>query len=148
MAVQIPQTEISPYTSQVPLVQIPPEVISGNTRPSGPLQGQFKGKGTGAWILGDSLLKGFMQGRRIKAERENAKAEKLLGAMQASEQAAWNTYQEKLAKGEAKNTPDDPYYKTYAELYTSNTTKMKEFSKEDKKKTQKESKAKGEKTAD
>ena len=115
MAIQIPQTEISPYTSQVPLVQIPPEVISGNTRPSGPLQGEFKGKGTGAWILGDSLLKGFMQGHQIKEQKKYAQAEATIKAADAASESAYQEYQNALTNAGGK--VDDPKAQAAYEAY-------------------------------
>ena len=141
MPVNTPQTEIKPYVSTIPLVQLPMNNTGGGG-PAQPLQGNFGKKGTGTLAIGDAMLKGWVQGRKVKAERENAKAEASLGAMQAGEQAAWGTYQDSVAKNESPEQ-QKAKYDAYTGLYKSNTAKMGEFSKEDKKIRQKERKATG-----
>jgi len=105
MPVQTDPIQINPYQSTVPLVQVSPEAIGG-TQPSGPLQGQFGKKGTGALAIGDSILKGFMQGHAEKEKRKYTQAQATIAAADSAEQAAYQQYQDALSQAQGK--VDDP----------------------------------------
>lgn len=109
------QLEITPYTSTVPLVQIPPAQIEADTRPAQPLQGQFGRKGTGALAIGDALLKGFMEGHQQKELRKNAQAQASISAADAATQAAFAKYQDALTQAGGK--VDDPGAKAAYDAY-------------------------------
>jgi len=100
------QFAMTPYTSTVPLVQIPPDAISGQTRPDPPLQGNFTRKGTGALAIGDSLLKGFMLGHQQKEQKKQAQAEATIKAADSASEAAYADYQQALTTAGGKQ--DDP----------------------------------------
>ena len=106
MPVNQDQFQVTPYTSTVPLLQIPPDAISGQTRPAQPLQGEFGRKGTGALAIGDSLLKGFMLGHEQKEQRKQAQAQATINAADAAANAAYDQYQTALTNAGGK--ADDP----------------------------------------
>jgi hypothetical protein len=106
VAVNTPQADITPYTSTVPLVQVPPEAIEQQSRPAQPLQGQFGKKGTSALAIGDSLLKGFMAGHQQKEQKKQAQAQATINAADAASEAAYSQYQQALTKAGGKQ--DDP----------------------------------------
>lgn len=106
MAVNTPQTEFSPYTSTVPLVQIPPEQIATQTRPDAPLAGQYGKKGNSTLAIGDALLKGFITGHQQKEQRKNAQAQATITAADAASEAAFAKYQDALTAASGK--VDDP----------------------------------------
>jgi len=110
------QFQVTPYTSTVPLVQIPPDVMSGQTRPDAPLQGQFGKKGTGALAIGDSLLKGFMLGHQQKEQRKQAQAQATINAADAASEAAYQEYQTALTNAGGK--ADDPKAQAAYQAYT------------------------------
>jgi hypothetical protein len=116
MAVQTDQFQGTPYTSTVPLVQIPPDVIGGQTRPAQPLQGEFGKKGTGAMAIGDSLLKGFMLGHQQKEQKKAEQAKATINAADAAAEASYQQYQEALTKAGGKQ--DDPAAKAAYDAYT------------------------------
>jgi hypothetical protein len=106
MPVNNDQFQVTPYTSTVPLVQVPPEAMEQQTRPSPPLQGNFTRKGTGALAIGDSLLKGFMAGHQQKEQKKQAQAQATINAADAASEAAYSQYQQALTKAGGKQ--DDP----------------------------------------
>jgi hypothetical protein len=107
MAIQQDQFQATPYTSTVPLVQVPPQAIEQQSRPTAPLQGQFGGqKGTGGLLIGDALLKGFMAGHQQKEQRNQAKAQATINAADAASEGAYRAYQDALTKAGGKQ--DDP----------------------------------------
>jgi hypothetical protein len=117
MPVQNDPLQISPYTSTVPLLQIPPQAIEQQTRPAGPLEGQFGGhKGTGALAIGDSLLKGFMMGHQQKEAKKQAQAQATINAADAASEAAYTEYQNALTKAGGKQ--DDPAAQAAYQAYT------------------------------
>jgi hypothetical protein len=116
MAVQSDQLKIDPYTSTVPLVQMPVQDIEAGTRPAGPLPGQFGGhKGSGGLAIGDALLKGIMQGHQIKEQRKNAEAQTTIAAADAASQAAYSKYQDAITQAGGKQ--DDPQAKAAYQAY-------------------------------
>ena len=114
MAVNTPQIEINPYTSTVPLVQIPMEQI-GNNQPSGPLPGRFDRKSTGPMAIGDALFKGFMKGHEVKEQRKNTQAQATIAAADSATEAAYQKYQDALSTSGGK--VDDPGAKAAYEAY-------------------------------
>lgn len=107
MAIQQDQFQATPYTSTVPLVQVPPQAIEQQSRPAAPLQGQFGGhKGTGGLLIGDALLKGFMAGHQQKEQKQQAKAQATINAADAASEGAYRAYQDALTKAGGKK--DDP----------------------------------------
>lgn len=109
MAVDAGQIKIDPYTSTVPVVQVPPSEIDAQTRPAGPLPGQFGKKGTGALAIGDSLLKGFMQGHAMLAEKKAKQANATITALDNNVSSAYQQYQDSLASGGDKTATDAAY---------------------------------------
>ena len=116
MPVNVDPLQITPYTSTVPLVQIPPDQMSAQTRPAQPLAGEFGKKGTGALAIGDSLLKGFMLGHQQKEQKKQAQAQATINAADAASEAAYNEYQQALTKAGGKQ--DDPAAKAAYDAYT------------------------------
>lgn len=114
MAVKTPQISIDPYTSTVPLVQIPPEQFGG-VSPAQPLQGRFGRRGTGALAIGDAIIKGVLQGHAIKEERKNAQAKATIEAADAATEAAYARYQDSLTQAGGK--VDDPNAKAAYDAY-------------------------------
>ena len=125
MAVDNAPIKIDPYQSTVPLVQMPVEQNAG--LPADPVKGNVSKKGTGALMIGDALIKGFMQGHAIKAQRQYETAKATIGAAQAGEEAAWNSYQQKLSTGEATKDPSDPNYQAYQQAHQRATETMAKF---------------------
>ena len=117
MPVNVDQFKVDPYQSTVPLVQIPPDAISAQTRPDPPLQGNFTRKGTGALAIGDSLLKGFMLGHQQKEQKKQAQAQATINAADAASEAAYTQYQDALTKAGGKQ--DDPGAKAAYDAYIS-----------------------------
>ena len=118
MPVQNEPLKIDPYTTTVPLVQQPVEQNAG--MPAGPLQGQFGGhRGTGAMVLGDALLKGFMQGHQIKEARRYATAQATINAADSAAEAAYGKFQDALtaAKGDVKDTNAAAAYSAYLDTF-------------------------------
>lgn len=111
MAVDTSKIQIDPYTSTVPLVQIPPEQM----QPAQPLAGQFGKKGTPALAVGDALLKGFMEGHAQKEKANNAKAQATITAADSATQAAYEKYQDSLSQAGGK--VDDPTAKAAYDAY-------------------------------
>ena len=123
MPVQTPNIEVSPYTSTVPTVQVPQMQLGGET-PTQPLQGQFGGgRGSGKLAIGDSLLRGFLQGHEYKAQKKTAEAQATLAAGDAATQAAHQKYQDALVA--ASGNVDDPKAKAAYSAYTDVFTKVK-----------------------
>ena len=118
MPVQQDQFQVTPYTSTVPTVQIPPDAIEAGSRPAAPLQGNVLGKGTGALAIGDSLLKGFMLGHQQKVERHNAEAQTAIGAADAAAESAYQKYQDTLRQnGGQENDASKAAYDQYKNYY-------------------------------
>jgi hypothetical protein len=120
MPVDVPNAEIKPYQSTVPTIQLPPDVIGGETRPAQPLQGQFGGhKGSGALAIGDAILKGVMLGHEVKAQRKAEQAKASIAAADASTDAAYQKYQESLSKagGDVKNPEAAAAYQAYLGVF-------------------------------
>lgn len=116
MAVQNDPLKISPYTSTVPLVQIPPDAIAGSgVTPNQPLQGQFGAKGTGSMAIGDALLKGFIQGHQRKVQQKYAEAQATIAAADAGSEAAYQKYQDALTQ--ASGNAGDPNAKAAYDAY-------------------------------
>lgn len=114
MAVNTPQTEITPFTSTVPLVQIPPDAMEQQSRPAQPLQGEFGKKGTGALAIGDALLKGFMAGHQQKEQRKQAQAQATINAADAATEAAYAKYQDALTQANGQeNDQTKAAYQAY-----------------------------------
>jgi len=116
MPVNTDPAQINPFTSTVPLVQLPPSAVDQETRPAQPLEGQFKGKGTGALALGDALLKGIMAGHQVKEQKKQAQAQATIAAADGATQAAWGQYQDALTKAGGKQ--DDPAAQAAYQAYT------------------------------
>ena len=116
MSVNTDPAQINPFTSTVPLVQLPPSAVDQETRPAQPLEGQFKGKGTGALALGDALLKGIMAGHQVKEQKKQAQAQATIAAADGATQAAWSQYQDALTKAGGKQ--DDPAAQAAYQAYT------------------------------
>ena len=108
MAVKNEQLKIDPYTSTVPMVQMPAEAAAGpGVQPSGPLQGQFGRKGTGALAIGDAILKGFMQGHAYREQKQMATAQANINAADAAVGSSYQQYQDVLTKaGGNQNDPN------------------------------------------
>ena len=119
MAVQQNPIEITPYTSSVPLIQMPPQEMDAGDRPAAPLPGQFGKKGTGALAIGDSLLKGFMQGHQQKEQRKQAEAQTTIAAADAATSKAWEDYQNALtsAQGNVNDPKAQGAYETYTGIF-------------------------------
>lgn len=117
---------VNPYTSTVPMVSIPPDVMQ--TQPAQPLQGEFGKKGTGALAIGDALVKGFMQGHAYKEIRKQEQAEAQINVAQTSEKSAWQAYQDAIAQGKAdpKNA-DDHYYQAYIKAHQATSDTMAKY---------------------
>ena len=109
MAVDTKNIEITPYTSTVPLVQIPPQAMEQQTTPAQPLQGQFGKKGTGALAVGDSILKGFLAGHQEKEQRKYAQATATINAADKATQDAYSQYQDALSTSKDKAAQDAAY---------------------------------------
>jgi hypothetical protein len=115
MPIDAPQISIDPYKSQVPIVPLPVE--QGQSIPSTPpAQGQFGRKGTGALMIGDQILKGFMQGHAVKEQRKFQQAQATIAAADAGEKAAYDKYQDALSKAGGK--ADDPGAQAAYQAYT------------------------------
>jgi len=108
------QIKIDPYTSTVPLVQIPPEQIGGG-QPAGPLPGQFGRKGTGTLAIGDAIVKGLLQGHEQKEKRKYAQAQATISAADSAQEAAYQKYQDALTTAGGK--VDDPNAKAAYDAY-------------------------------
>lgn len=119
MAVNNDQFQVTPYTSTVPLVQVPPQAVEQQSRPAAPLQGEFNRKSTGALAIGDSLLKGFMQGHQVKEQRKNAQAQATINAADAASNAAYEQYQSALTKagGNQKDPAAQAAYQSYVQAF-------------------------------
>ena len=116
MAVDTKNIEITPYTSTVPLVQIPPSAMEQQTTPAQPLQGQFGKKGTGALAVGDSILKGFLAGHQEKEQRKYAQATATINAADKATQDAYSQYQDALSTNKDK-TAQDAAYQQYVKTF-------------------------------
>lgn len=119
MPVNADQFAMTPYTSTVPITPVPPSEISGQTRPDAPLAGQFGRKGTGAMLIGDSLLKGFMLGHQQKEQRKQAQAQATINAADAATEGAYQQYQAALTKagGDDKNPEASAAYQSYVKTF-------------------------------
>ena len=122
MAVKTPEIEVSPYTSTVPLVQIPPEAM--NITPHQPLQGQFMKPGTGALAIGDAIFKGVLLGHQAKEQRKAVQAEATIAAADKAEEAAYQNYQTALSQ--AKGDVSDPKAKAAYDAYMGVFNQVKE----------------------
>lgn len=113
MAVQSDPFQITPFTSTVPLVQTPPDVMGQQTRPAQPLSGEFGKRGTGAMAIGDSLLKGFMAGHQQKEQRKNAQAQTAIAAADGMRESAYQNYQQNLQKLGPQPDQNDPKFQQW-----------------------------------
>ena len=143
MAVQNEQIQINPYSSTVPLVQIPAEQIGGLT--AQPLQGNFGRKGTGALAIGDALMRGFMQGHELKEKRKEEQAKATIAAADAGADAAYQNYQKALidAGGNVSDERAKAAYSAYQTAFDASKNTKAKFALGDK--TQKGKKSSGEK---
>lgn len=123
MAVKDASIDINPYTSTVPLVQVPPEQMESASRPAQPLEGQFGRKGTGALAIGDAILKGFMQGHQAKEQKKAAQAQATIAAADAATQGAYQKYQDSLSA--AGGNHNDPNAKAAYDAYVDTFNKGK-----------------------
>jgi len=103
MPVQNEQFKVDPYTSTVPLVQLPVQDMYSGAKTNPNVWG---GKGTSALAIGDSLLKGFMQGHQLKEQKKYAQAEATIKAADAAAESAYAEYQTALTNAGGK--VDDP----------------------------------------
>lgn len=128
MPVETPSISVNPYQSNVPTVQVPQMQIGGQS-PAQPLQGQFKGKGTGIMALGDSILKGFIQGHEYKAQKKAAQATATISAANASTDAAFAKYQESLtaANGNVNDPAAKAAYGAYQDVFNKGKQAMAQF---------------------
>lgn len=119
MPVRQDPIQVTPYTSTVPLVQVPPDAMEQVSRPAGPLQGQFGRKGTGALAVGDAILKGFMAGHQAKEQRKQAEAQATINAADASTEAAYGQYQDALTKagGNVNDPAAQAAYQSYVQTF-------------------------------
>ena len=119
MAVQNPDIPITPYTSTVPVVSIPPDVIQAQTTPAGPLQGEFGKKGTGALAIGDAILKGVMLGHQQKEQRKAQQAEATITAADKATEAAYSQYQDTLSQsgGNVNDPKAQAAYQAYQGVF-------------------------------
>lgn len=133
MAVSNDQLQIKPYTSDIPTVQIPQEVI-GNLPSGQPLQGQFGRKGTGALAVGDAIVKGFLQGHAEKAKRKASEAQAAISAADAAEAAAYEKYQNALtaASGNVKAPEAQAAYQAYMGVFNQKRDTMAKYTIEEK----------------
>ena len=126
MPVNAPPITVDPYTSTIPLVQVPPEAIGGGQPATKPLQGNYT-KAGGKMAIGDALMKGFLQGHALKEQKNYAQAQASLNAVQTGEQSAWKNYQDALTLGTAKPDKEDPLYKAYLEAHQRTTDVMSKY---------------------
>jgi hypothetical protein len=107
MAVEQPEIKIDPYTTTIPLVQMPPEQMEAGSRPAQPLAGQFGGhRGSGALAIGDAVLKGVLQGHELKEKRKNEQAQATIASADAATNASYQKYQDAIASAPG-NTPEE-----------------------------------------
>lgn len=116
MAVDQPQIKIDPYTSTVPLVQLPVQEMDAGNRPNPPILGQFGKKGTGALAIGDSILKGFLQGHELKEKKKYAQATATIAAADKSSEDAYQQYQEALSSNKDPQATEAAY-KNYTDIF-------------------------------
>lgn len=132
MAVESQNLKIDPYQSTVPLVQLPVEQASQGDRPAQPLQGQFGGhKGSAGLAIGDSIIKGFMQGHALKEKKKYEVATATINASQGAEQSAWKNYQDGIIAGK---TPEETaaLYDAYKQAHHTTSETMAKFTIPDK----------------
>ena len=112
MPVNSEQFKIDPYTSTVPLVQLPVQDMYSGAKTNPNVWG---GKGTSALAIGDSLLKGFMQGHQLKEQKKQAQAQATINAADSASEAAYQTYQDTLTKsgGNDKDPAAQAAYDAY-----------------------------------
>jgi hypothetical protein len=123
MAVDTPQLRLDPYQSQVPLVQIPQQDL----QPGQPLpqQAGYMGKAGSAASIADNVLKGFMRGRQVAEQKKAQQAGYAIDLSQKNETNAWNTYQDALRTGQAKQGDEnDPAYKAYLQAHHATSQTM------------------------
>lgn len=126
MAVDADRLKIDPYTSTVPLVQVPPQQAEAESRPAGPLPGNFGKKGTGGLAIGDAIIKGFMQGHQAKEKKQYDIATASINARQGAEQSAWKNYQDGIISGK---TPEETkaLYDAYTQAHHDTTETMAKY---------------------
>jgi hypothetical protein len=110
------QVRFDPYQTTVPLVQVPVEQMQQATTPAPPLQGQFGKPGTGALAIGDSIVKGFLQGHQMLQQRKYAQATATIAAADKSANDAYQQYQEALSSGKDPAAADAAY-KNYQDIF-------------------------------
>lgn len=105
MAVETPQIKVDPYTSTVPLIQIPREELQKNPEPPA----NYMGKAGGIAEIGNSILKGTLRGLQQKEQRKYATAEATINALDKTTESSYQQYQEALATGKDKAATDAAY---------------------------------------
>jgi hypothetical protein len=105
MAVEGAQIKVDPYTSTVPLIQIPREELQKNPEPAA----NYMGKAGGIAEIGNSILKGTLRGLQDKEQRKYATATATINALDKTTESAYQQYQEALATGKDKDSTDAAY---------------------------------------
>lgn len=105
MAVETTPIKIDPYTSTVPLLQIPREELQKNPEPPA----NYMGKAGGIAEIGNSILKGTLRGLQDKEARKYATATATINALDKTTESSYQQYQEALATGKDKAATDAAY---------------------------------------
>lgn len=113
MPVESPQLRIDPYTSTVPLVQLPPELLQQKQ----PAPRDYMGKAGGIAQMANATFKGILTELQQKEQKKYATAIATTEGLDRNTNAAWETYQQALATGKATNKPDDPLYAAYLQSF-------------------------------
>jgi hypothetical protein len=116
MAVDPGQVKFDPYTSTVPLVQVPPQEAAAAARPSAPIPGNFTRTGTGSLAIGDSIVKGFLEGHALKEKKKYEQATATIAAADKSTADAYQQYQDALSNGKDPAAADAAY-KNYQDIF-------------------------------
>lgn len=102
----------------------------GTPPPAQPLQGQFGGgRGSGKLAIGDSILKGFIQGHEAKAQKKAAQATATISAANAATEAAHQKYQDALvaANGDVNSPDAKAAYAAYTDVFTKGKQAIAQF---------------------
>ena len=103
MSVQTPQIKIDPYTSTVPLVQVPQQDYEQPQQAP-----RVYSRKAGIAELGDDVFRGLMRGLEVKEQRKHEQAQATVNALDKRTQDAYNNYQTALATGK-KDQADAAY---------------------------------------
>lgn len=106
MAVETPQIKIDPYTSTVPLVQVPQQDYEQPQQAP-----RVYSRKAGIAELGDDVFRGLMRGLEVKEQRKHEQAQATVNALDKRTQDAYNNYQTALATG--KKEQADAAYGVY-----------------------------------